>query len=331
MQKKKLTMSDIAKMAGVGKSTVSRYFNNGYIKEETRQKIKKIIDEYNYEPNALAQIMKLKQSKIIGIIVPTLGSTTSSRLVTAMDEYIRSQGYTPLIINTNHNELRELKSIESLWKLRVDGIVLLATHITMAHHDIASKLDIPILFVAQRYKDGHCIVYDDYHAGYDMGRFVADMGHRKIVYMGVSGKDEAVGIVRKNGVYDALHDFGITDIHFLETSFTFEYSRKIIGKYLLNHHPSIIICATDNIALACYKEISEAGLKVPDDISLVGFGGYEISDIMTPSLTTVRFDNEEAGCLAGRTIIDLINDHEVSSKQHVGYTLIKGESVKNIA
>jgi len=328
MQQKKLTMSDIAKMAGVGKSTVSRYFNNGYVKEETRLKIKKVIEENNYEPNALAQIMKLKQSKIIGVIIPTLGSTTSSRMTMAMDEYIRSQGYTPLIINTNHNELRELKSIESLWKLKVDGIVLLATHITMAHHEIASKLDIPILFVAQRYKQGHCIVYDDYHAGYDVGEFVAKMGHKDIVYMGVSGKDEAVGIIRKKGIYDALHDHDISHISFLETTFTFDQSRKVIRKYLMNHKPSIIICATDNIALACYKEINERGLKVPDDISLVGFGGYEVSDIVTPSLTTIRFDNEEAGCIAGKAIIDLIEGREVEAKQHVEYTLIIGESVK---
>ena len=328
---KKLTMSDIAKMAGVGKSTVSRYFNGGYVREDTRKRIKKIIDDNNYEPNALAQILKLKQSKIIGIIIPTLDSITSSRMTMTLDEFIRDQGYTPLIINTNHNELRELKSMESLWKLKVDGIVLMASHITMAHHDIASKLDIPIVFVGQKYKQGYCIVYDDFHAGYDVGKFVAEMGHKNIVYMGVDGKDEAVGITRKNGVYSALRDYGVCDIHYLETDFTFDRSRKIIRRYLENHKPSIIICATDNIALACYKEINEKGYRVPDDISLVGFGGYDVSDLLTPSLTTVRFENEEAGCLAGKTIIDLIEKKDSTAIQYVDYILIKGKSVKKLS
>ena len=82
MKEKKYTMSDIAKMAGVGKSTVSRYFNGGYVKEETRQKLKKIIDECHYEPSTIAQSLKAKYSKVIGIVAPCLDSTTTSRVFT---------------------------------------------------------------------------------------------------------------------------------------------------------------------------------------------------------------------------------------------------------
>lgn len=330
LSEKRLTMNDIAKMAGVGKSTVSRYFNGGYVKEETRLKIKKVIEENHYEPNALAQIMKAKQSKLIGIITATLDSITSSRMMMALDEYVRNEGYIPMIINTNHNELRELKSIESLWKLKVDGIVLLATHVTMAHQQIASRLDIPLIFVGQNFEQGISIVYDDYQAGYDVGEYIAQRGHQDIVYMGVDRKDEAVGIIRKNGVFDALKDYGVKNIHFVETDFTFERSRQKIAQYLDKAIPSAIICATDNIALACFKEINERGIKIPDDVSLIGFGGYEISDLVTPSLTSIRFENEEAGCLAGRTIIDLIQGEEVPAKQHIPYVLIEGKSVKKI-
>lgn len=331
MKNKKLTMSDIAKMAGVGKSTVSRYFNNGYVKEETRMKIKKVIEDNDYEPNALAQIMKAKQSKMIGIITATLDSKTSSRMMMAFDEYVRNEGYIPVIINTNHNELRELKSIESLWKLQADGIVLLATHITMAHQKIASKIDIPLVFVGQSYEDGVSIVYDDYHAGYDIGTYAANMGHKDILYLGVSQKDEAVGIFRKNGVFDALHDHGIKKIHFVETDFTFENARKNVSQFLERNIPSLIICATDNIALACYKEIKESGLEVPDDVSLVGFGGYEVSSLLDPGLTTIRFENEEAGCIAGRTIIDMIEGEDVDIKQTISYILVEGKSVKKLS
>ena len=101
MKDKKLTMQDIAKMAGVGKTTVSRYFNGGYVKDETRDKIKKIIDEYHYQPNTFAQSLKAKETKIIGIIAPTLTSTTSSRVLMLLDAYLKDQGYTPLIISEN--------------------------------------------------------------------------------------------------------------------------------------------------------------------------------------------------------------------------------------
>ena len=331
MKNKKLTMNDIAKMAGVGKSTVSRYFNNGYVKEETRAKIKKVIEDNDYEPNALAQIMKSKQSKMIGVITATLDSKTSSRMIMAFDEYVRSEGYSPMIINTNHNELRELKSIESLWKLQVDGIVLLATNVTMAHQKIASKLDIPLIFVGQSFDEGISIVYDDYNAGYDVGEYAAKMGHQDILYMGVNQKDEAVGVYRKKGIFDALTNHGIKHIQFIETDFTYENTQKKISKYLEKKVPSMIICATDNIALACYKEIKDKGLEIPGDVSIIGFGGYEVSSLLVPSMTTVRFENEEAGCVAGKTIIDLIEGEKVESKQIISYVFIEGESVKKVS
>ena len=329
-ENKKLTMSDIAKMAGVAKSTVSRYFNGGYVKEETKEKLRKIIEEHHYEPNAIAQSLKAKRTNTIGIVAPCLDSITSSRMLMAIDEYLKGQGYTTIIINTNHNEMRELASIEHLWRMNVDGFILLATAVTMTHQQLASKLDIPILVVAQLFKGGISIIYDDYHAGYDVGCYAANMNHQHILYMGVGHKDEAVGVQRKKGVLDALKDHHIKDVSIRETNFSFHDSRQIIREYLMKHTPTLIICATDNIALACYKEIMEKGLNVPDDISLIGFGGYEVSSIISPSLCTIRYNNELAGQMAGKTIIQLIEKEPTAQTQLIGYELIKGGSVKKL-
>lgn len=330
MKDKKLTMSDIAKMAGVGKSTVSRYFNGGYIKEETRLKLKKVIDENNYEPSTLAQSLKAKYTKVIGIVVPCLDSITTSRVLMTMDQYLKDHGYTTLIINTNHDEMRELTSIEQLWRMNVDGIILMATAVTMAHQNIAAKLDIPLLFVAQRYGAGVSIINDDYSAGYEVGKYAAYMGHRKICYIGVSGKDEAVGIYRKDGVISGLRDNGVSSVDLLETDFSLEKAHLIALDYLKKKQPTLFIGATDNIALGCLKAINELKLKMPDDISLIGFGGYETSQFINPSLSTVRFNNEETGIKAGQTIIDLIEGNVVDNLQLIGYTLIKGQSVKDL-
>lgn len=330
MKDKKLTMSDIAKMAGVGKSTVSRYFNGGYIKEEMRLKLKKVIDENNYEPSTLAQSLKAKYTKVIGIVVPCLDSITTSRVLMTMDQYLKDHGYTTLIINTNHDEMRELTSIEQLWRMNVDGIILMATAVTMAHQNIAAKLDIPLLFVAQRYGAGVSIINDDYSAGYEVGKYAVYMGHRKICYIGVSGKDEAVGIYRKDGVINGLRDNGVSSVDLLETDFSLEKAHLIALDYLKKKQPTLFIGATDNIALGCLKAINELKLKMPDDISLIGFGGYETSQFINPSLSTVRFNNEETGIKAGQTIIDLIEGNVVDNLQLIGYTLIKGQSVKDL-
>lgn len=328
MKNKKLTMSDIAKIAGVGKSTVSRYFNGGYIKESTRLKLKKFIEEYDYEPSALAQSLKAKYTRTIGIVVPCLDSITTSRVLMVMDEYLKEHGYTTLIVNTNHNELRELTSIEQLWRMNVDGIILMATNVTMAHQNIAAKIDIPLIFVAQRFKLGTSIINDDYNAGYEVGKYGADRGHRDICYIGVTRKDEAVGIYRKDGVVNGLKDNGAEKIDFLESDFSLEKAYHLAKEYLQHKQPTLIIGATDNIALGCYKAINELGLKMPEDISLIGFGGYETSLFINPSLTTIRFNNEKMGIRAGKTIIDLIEENPVDDLQLIDYQLIEGRSVK---
>lgn len=330
MKDKKLTMNDIAKMAGVGKSTVSRYFNGGYVKESTRLKLKKVIEENNYEPSTLAQSLKAKYTKVIGIVVPCLDSITTSRVLMVMDEYLKNHGYTTLIINTNHNELRELTSIEQLWRMNVDGIILMATNVTMAHQNIAAKIDIPLLFVAQRFMSGISIINDDYSAGYEVGKYGASHGHRNVCYIGVNGKDEAVGIYRKDGVINGLKDHGAIKIDFLESDFSLKKAYQVAKEYLKNKRPTLIIGATDNIALGCLKAINELGLKMPDDISLIGFGGYETSLFISPSLVTIRFNNEETGIRAGKTMIDLIEENEVDNLQLIDYQLIEGNSVKDL-
>ncbi len=137
---KKLTISDIARLAGVGKSTVSRYLNDGYVKEENRAKIRKIIEEYNYQPNSFAQSLKAKHSKMIGIIAPCLDSTVSSRIMMKIDETLRNENYVPIIINTNHDENLELKSIINLENMKVDGIILIATHLSQEHRKLFQRI-----------------------------------------------------------------------------------------------------------------------------------------------------------------------------------------------
>lgn len=328
MKEKKLTMKDIAKMAGVGKTTVSRYFNGGYVKDETKIKIKKIIDQYNYQPNTFAQSLKAKETKIIGVIAPTLTSTTSSRMISSLNRYLKKEGYTPLIIDTNYNQLEELSAIEKLWHMNVDGIVLVATELTMAHHTLSKKLDIPFVVLGQEMKEGYSIVNDDYEAGFEVGKYAGKMNHQKIIYLGVNAKDEAVGYRRRKGVLDGLKQSGIENVKVVETDFTFDKTRKVVSELLKRELPSLIICATDNIALATFKELKEANIKVPEMVSLIGFGGYEISKLITPSLCTIRFDNEHAGVLAGESLLKLIKKEEIEHTQKIHYQFIEGGSVE---
>ncbi len=329
MKHKRITMKEIAEEAGVAKSTVSRYFNDGYVKEETREKIRKIIEAHDYEPSAAASNLKAKETKTIGIIAPTIDSNTSSRLLTSINAYLKEKGYTVILIDTDHDINDEIRSIQYFESLRVDGIILVATNINLIHQKLVHESQIPILIVAQHFKNGVSIIYDDYRAGYAAGEYAAKMGHENVLFLGVNRVDEAVGVQRRKGVLEALEEYGVPKIHTRETDFSFSKTRKVIRHYLEDHHPTMIIAATDNLALACYKEIAEKGLRVPEDISLIGFGGYEVSELITPSLCTYRFDYELAGKMAGATILSLIKGDPVATTQVIGFRKIEGGSVQD--
>ena len=154
---KKMTMADIANLSGVGKSTVSRYFNGGYVKDETRAKIQKVIEEYNYTPNAFARL-NAKQSNVIGVVVPTLNSKITSRVITSIDRYLREKGYTTLIQNSDHDIDQELQNIQRLIQLNVDGILISSIAITKDHKELLKKAGIPVVVLTQDYEDGISII-----------------------------------------------------------------------------------------------------------------------------------------------------------------------------
>lgn len=325
-----LTISDIANMAGVAKSTVSRYLNGGRISESTSKKIKKIIDETNYEPNAFAQSLKAKKTKFIGIIAPCLDSVVTSKVIMAIDEQLREQGYNSLIINTSLNKSLEVDSIENLVRLKVDGIILVATEITNRHKEAIEKLNIPMVVVGQRYPGVISIINDDYGAGNVVGNYIAKHGHRDILYLGVSEEDEAVGKIRKKGILDSLNKYNKINVKVEITDFSIETSEKKVDELINNLKATAIICATDKIAMGALKSIIKNNKKVPEDISLIGFGGYELSTIMKPSLTTIKFNNIETGKIAALTLIKLIQGEEVLELQTIEFDLIERNSVKNL-
>lgn len=331
---KKYTMADIAREAGVAKSTVSRYFNGGYIREDTREKIRKIIEKTNYEPSVAAQNLKLKSTKTIGIVAPTLLSTVTGRQMTAMDQTLRDNGYTTIIINTEHDPKREISAIEYLRSMRVDGIILIATNISEEHQRLQKSSPVPFLVMGQKFSEGTSVIYDDYEAGYEMGRYIRKMGHDNVLYVGVSEFDDAVGRIRKEGVMDGLRaeHRNLTSVSMEETTFSYEDTRVLIRDILdvVKPVPTAIICATDQMALAAHKEVLEKGYRIPEDISIVGFGGYEISELVSPSICSIRFNNEEAGSICAKTIISKIQNEPVAPVQIIGHHFVQGNSVLDL-
>lgn len=324
---KKLSINDIARLADVSKSTVSRYLNEGYVKATTREKIANVIKEYNYEPNMFARL-KAKNSHIIGVIAPCLDSSVTSQVLMAIDARLREENFISLIINTNHDNEEELRNMENLSRMNVDGIILEATQVSKLHGEIAKRLDIPVVFVAQECKEGISIINEDYEAGFYIGEYVAETGHKDILCVSVDESDVAIGITRKQGILDALSKHDVSAIEIIEGDFSLETSFTKIKQVLDERVPDMIICSTTKQLLAAYKCVREKGLHIPEDISIIGFGGQETSEMLIPQATTIQFDPPQMGVLSANAMLSMLRGEEVQQVQRVPFTFVEGESVK---
>ena len=322
-----MTMADVADLAGVTKSTVSRYFNGGYVKQATRKKIQKVIEEHNYEPNTFARL-KAKKSNVIGVVVPTLNSKVTSRVITSIDRYLRERDYTTIIKNSDHDIDLELSNIQKLIHLNVDGILISSIAITKDHRRLFEETKIPVVVLAQDYEEGISIIDDDYNAGKFIGEYIGKNGHKKVGYIGVYETDEAVGVRRKQGVLDGLAIHGIKNPIVGKSDYSFLGGQKITREILEQESVDAIICATDRLAFGAYKVLQEKGFHIPEDVSVVGFGGYDESSLLTPELTTLKFDSYGMGYLGAETILKMIKGEPVSKKQIVEYEFVEGKSVK---
>ncbi|QLG41000.1 MULTISPECIES: LacI family DNA-binding transcriptional regulator [unclassified Paenibacillus] len=324
------TISDIAQMAGVAKSTVSRFLNGGSVSDDTRQKIERIIKQYNYVPNTFAQSLKAKRTSIIGTVVPRLDSFATSQTLIGIDEELRNNQYQMLIANTSQDMQREIDAIYDFARQKVSGIILLAAEVTDAHLKAVEDIGIPVLLVGQQHEHLHSLVHNDDQAGYEMGKHVVEKGHRKIVYIGVTERDQAVGIHRKQGFKRAIDECGGCDVTYYETSFKMSEAIITAEAILKESKPTIIVGATDNIALGVMKIAFSNKIQIPQDLSVTGFGGYEITEMIHPTLTTVKYHYFEAGQVAAQHIIRLVQGEPVEQCTILDVEIIPRESVDKI-
>lgn len=321
-----VTINDIAKKAGVAKSTISRYLNGGSVSQKTRDKIEKIVNETGYTPNTFAQSLKAKHTKMIGIIVPRLDSFSANEVLSSIDRKLTAKEYQLLITNTDQIVEREIENIYTLAKQKVAGIILMATVVTEEHRKAIKAVDVPVLLLGQQAEGLHSIGHQEYEAGYAMGKHAGELGHKKFLYLSVFKEDIAVGQLRANGVLAALKEWKDSQIEVIETSFSFQKAYELALDVLPKTKATYILCATDNIAMAVLKAAHTLNLTIPTDFSLSGFGGYEVTSIVSPSITTVKYGYKELGENAVEQLFHLINGEEVKSNLLISNTLLKRES-----
>ena len=328
---KKLTIVDIAKMAGVGTTTVSRYFNGGNLKKETRERIKEIVDKYNYTPNTFAKALKSTDSKIIGVIVPCLHSYVSGNTLKYLDKELKNNNYETLIMNANFDENKQLEYIKKLARMNVDGIILLPTTMSKAYESTIKSIDVPVVMLGQEGEYTYSVEYNDFNAARDLTNYVLASGHKKVAYLGVNEEDVAVGYYRKLGVLRALEKYNLEPENILITNFGMEEGYEIVKENIEKlKEDSCLICATDNLAYGAIKALEESGLSVGENYSVAAFGDYTSSTLLKSPLTTIKFDLKDAAKQTVEMLLNIIKKEETVMKLLIGYELKTRDSVVDL-
>ncbi|MEZ7742276.1 LacI family DNA-binding transcriptional regulator [Gemella sp. 20925_1_85] len=328
---KKLTIVDIAKMAGVGTTTVSRYFNGGNLKKETRERIKEIVDKYNYTPNTFAKALKSTDSKIIGVIVPCLHSYISGNTLKYLDKELKENNYETLIMNANFDENKQLEYIKKLARINVDGIILLPTTMSKAYESTIKSIDVPVVMLGQEGEYTYSVEYNDFNAARDLTNYVLASGHKKVAYLGVGEDDIAVGYYRKLGVIRTLEKYNLEPESILITNFGMEEGYEIVKENIEKlKEDSCLICATDNLAYGAIKALEEEGLNVGKDYSVAAFGDYTSSALLKSPLTTIKFDLKDAAKQTVEMLLNIIKKEETAMKLLIGYELKTRDSVVDL-
>ena len=327
----KVTITDVAKLAGVSKSTVSRYLNNGYISVEKQERVRAAIAETGFKSNFFAKRLKTKESKLIGIVLPRMDSVSVGKLLSGFARIFEPQGYQGLLLVSNLDVEKELQNIESLQQQGVDGIIVDSVAVTDRHKKLAQSSGIPLVITGQQASGMDCIKIDDYGAGHMMGAYLRGQGHTRAVFAGVTETDTAVGIERRKGFVEGFTE-GETDatVDFVQTGFDF-LSAYNKAADILSCKPTVIVGATDNISLGILRYLHERGIRVPQDVSVTGFGGYDVGAVVYPALTTIFFDYELVGMKAARFLLDKLAGKEEHENLAMPLLFVERESVRNLA
>lgn len=333
--KNNVTIKDVAKLAGVSISTVSRVINDSKpVTDEVKQRVLDVIKETGYVPNPLARSLVTKKSKLIGVIVPEVSDSFVNEILNGIEAVSKMYDYDILLVNTYSDKEQELESIKLLKTKQVEGIVMLSWILDEDHVNAMKESRIPAIYISKtaRNYDIYTVSTSNEDATYDMTEYLIKNGHEDIAFIMTSKEETILERERRTGYERALKDnnikideklikYGLTDYEGGYNSMKELLDDKII--------PSAVFVTGDEAAVGAINAIFDAGYNVPEDISVAGFNDTKLAKIYRPKLTTVYQPLFDMGAVAIRAIIKLINGEVVEEKQiELPYQIMERESVK---
>ncbi|WP_018757145.1 LacI family DNA-binding transcriptional regulator [Paenibacillus terrigena] len=305
-------IKDVAIRAGVSTTTVSRVLNGEkYVKEELKKRVNDAIEELGYAPSHIARSLVRNKTDLIGVIVPDLTSSFYATILSSIEQTATSNGYNLLVCNINEDIDKELKYLNIFKEMRVEGIIIMHEKINEEIRGFINSLQIPVIFSSVKPMDQSFIsvIVDDYTAAYDATRYLIELGHERIGFIGGDMRDITSGQNRYVGYCNALRDHGLKIIHerirFGDYKVKSGYER--MGELLrYEQWPTAVFAVSDDMAIGAVNCIIDHGMRVPEDISVMGFDGSQMTELVRPRITSMEQPIHHMGVVTVETLLQLI-------------------------
>lgn len=307
----KPTIRDVAKKANVSVATVSRVINEkGYVYEETRKAVLKIIDELGFEPNQLARSLTNHRSKMIGVIVPHLGTTFYGQLIEGIEHAALSYGFKTMLCNTQDNSQREIDYLKIFEQYNVEGIIVASN---FQNKEKLEQLNIPVVSIDHLISDEYpSITCNNEHGGKVAAEALINGGAKNILLLRgpsflITSQERTKGFLEVTELHDCtvdIHDFDLIEP---DAEFIYQYLKN-------NPHVDGIFAMSDTLALIALGCLQKLGRKIPKDVMLVGFDDAPFTKWTSPAISTVSQSVKYMGSEAINLLIKSINNEQIPNK-----------------
>lgn len=313
-----ITLKEIAEKLGISITTVSKALKNyPDVSEKTRKAVIDLAQELHYTPNSFAVNLRTKESKTIGLIIPEVMHHFFSNIINSIIEEAEKNGYLVIILQSNESIELEIKQVELLINKRVDGILISLSNESNYNEHLQNIINrkIPLVMFDKIAKLANCskVIINDQKAAINAVQHLIDQGCKKIAHIrGPENPQNAID--RFIGYKKALEKNNITfDPNLVYTckNVTFEEGIEF-AKQIINEHPDVdgIFVITDLVAVGLLSHFNEIGIKVPQQIAVIGFSNWFISQVFTPKISTVDQPSHEMGTVAIKLLLEEINSNK---------------------
>ena len=313
MKQRRTSLKDLADRLGVSIATVSRALRNSHeVGEEMTRKVKQLAKELNYRPNPFAQSLRKEAPRVIGVIVPNLVTHYYAAVLDGIEDYASKLGYSVISANSHESHEREAKALDNFLNMHVEGIIACLAQDTTdySHFEQLHDMGVPLVFFARcclEEKFSQVVGNGDI-AAQEATQHMIETGSRRIAFIGGPNHLDMVRR-RKHGYLEALRENRIPIDRTLVVcdKIDFEVARNATLRLLEGENPpDAILAFNDIITYAAFTAVKSLGLRIPEDVAIIGFTDTEASEYVTPKLSTIEDQSHKTGTLACELLMRVI-------------------------